>query len=421
LSLLSAEDSQGRINLRKILSYFVPILVLPALLAGCGGDPAAAGGKGAEKGKEGKADGPAREVRLATAEEGRLARTVEVSGTLAADEQTQLGFKIPGRLERMQVDIGTPVRRGQVIARLSPTDFELKVRQAETALQQARTQLGLAAGGTNDAVDPEQTAGVKQAAASLKQAQLTRDRMVRLFDEKLIPKQDLDAAEAALSIAEGRQQEAIETARTRQALLSQRRSELAIAQQQLTDSVLTAPFDGAIRERLVSPGDYLAAGAPVAVLVRVHPLRLKLSVPEREAAGLRAGQSVELTVEGVAARHTGRVARISPAISEDNRTLMVEAEVPNQDGSLRPGSFARAAIVVEAGDSAILVPASSIVSFAGIQKVVGVEDGKAVEKKVRTGRHAGDRIEIVEGIKPGEAVVIQPGNIVTGEAVRVIS
>jgi RND family efflux transporter MFP subunit len=404
--------------LMKFLNYTVPTLALSALLAGCGGDPASAGAKGA--GKSGKAAGPAREVRLAQAEERRLARTVDVSGTLAAAEQTQLGFKIAGRLERLLVDIGSPVRRGQVIARLSPTDFELKVRQAETALQQARAQLGLSPSGANDAVDPAQTAGVKQAAATLKQAQLNRDRMARLFQEQLIPRSDLDTAEANFGVAEGRYQEATETARTRQALLSQRRSELAIAQQQLADSVLTAPFDGAIRERLVNAGDYLAAGAPVAVLVRVHPLRLRLAVPEREAAGIQAGQPVALTVEGDPAKHTGRVARISPAISEDNRTLMVEDEVPNADGSLRPGAFARAEIVVQAGDTAVLVPASSIVTFAGIQKVVGVQDGKAVEKKVRTGRHSGDQVEIVDGIKPGESVVVQPGNIVTGESVRVV-
>jgi membrane fusion protein, multidrug efflux system len=119
--------------LRKLFRFFAPTLALSALLAGCGGDPAAAGGKGKggqQQGKDGKAAGPAREVRLATAEEGRLARTVEVSGTLAADEVAQLGFKIAGRLERMLVDIGTPVRRGQVVARLAPTDFQLRVRQA---------------------------------------------------------------------------------------------------------------------------------------------------------------------------------------------------------------------------------------------------------------------------------------------------
>lgn len=405
---------------RKFLIHMTPVLALAALLAGCGGDPASAGGKDAKKDGDGN-KGPAREVQVVTAEEGQLARKVEVSGTLAADEQAQLGFKVPGRLERMLVDIGTPVRRGQVVARLVPTDFELKVRQAETALQQARSQLGLPATGDGEVVDLNQTAGVKQAAATLKSAQLTRDRMAKLFDEQLIPRSDLDAAEAALGVADGRYQEAVETARTRQGLLLQRKSELEIARQQLADSVLTAPFEGAISSRLVSPGDYLAAGAPVAVLVRMHPLRLKLAVPEREAAGIRVGQPVELTVEGEPGQHTGRVARISPAISEDNRTLMVEAEVPNTDSSLRPGSFARAGIVVQAADSAVLVPASSIVTFAGIQKVISVKDGKALEKRVRTGRHTGDQIEIVEGLEAGEPVVVQPGNIVTGEPLRVAS
>jgi RND family efflux transporter MFP subunit len=406
---------------RKFLIHMTPALAVAALLAGCGGDPAAAGGKDAKKAGEGDKGGPPREVRVATAEEGRLARTVEVSGTLAADEQAQLGFKIAGRLERMLVDIGSPVRRGQVVARLAPTDFELKIRQAESSLQQARSQLGLPATGTGEVVDLNQTAGVKQAAATLKSAQLTRDRMAKLFDEQLIPRSDLDAAEAALGVADGRYQEAIETARTRQGLLLQRKSELEIARQQLADSVLTAPFDGSISSRLASPGDYLAAGTPVAVLVRMHPLRLKLAVPEREAAGIRVGQPVDLTVEGEPGKHTGRVARISPAISEDNRTLMVEAEVPNTDNGLRPGSFARAGIVVQAGDAAVLVPASSIVTFAGIQKVISVKDGKAVEKKVRTGRHAGDQIEIVDGLEAGEPVVVEPGNIVTGEPLRVAS
>jgi RND family efflux transporter MFP subunit len=155
------------------------------------------------------------------------------------------------------------------------------------------------------------------------------------------------------------------------------------------------------------------------VLVRVDPLRLRLAVPEREAAGIRVGQPVELAVEGVTEKHTGHVARISPSISESNRTLMVEAEVPNGDHGLRPGGFARARIVVQAGDLAVLVPASAIVTFAGIEKVVGVDGGKAVEKRVRTGRKEGDRVEIVEGIKAGEPVIVQPGNIVTGEPVRV--
>ena len=164
----------------------------------------------------------------------------------------------------------------------------------------------------------------------------------------------------------------------------------------------------------------MAAGSQAVVIVRVHPLRLRLSVPEREAPGVRIGQPVKLSVEGDPSTYTGRVARISPAITEDNRTLMVEAEVPNADGRLRPGSFAKAEIVIQSADPAVLVPASSVVTFAGIEKVLGVEAGKAVEKRVRTGRRSGDQVEIVEGIKAGEPVVVQPGNLVTGETVRVV-
>ncbi|HEY9421764.1 MAG TPA: efflux RND transporter periplasmic adaptor subunit, partial [Thermoanaerobaculia bacterium] len=128
----------------------------------------------------------------------------------------------------------------------------------------------------------------------------------------------------------------------------------------------------------------------------------------------------QLNAEGDPANYTGRVARISPAITQDNRTLLVEAEVPNQNGRLRPGAFVQAHIVVQAADPAVLVPASSIVTFAGIEKVITVEEGKALEKRIRTGRRSGDQVEIVDGIEAGEPVVLQPGNIVTGQPLRVV-
>jgi RND family efflux transporter MFP subunit len=412
-----------------VARLFAVVLMISGLaLSGCGGDQTAmASGKDGSRGKAaaGKPDGrgpeslPVREVRVARAETAALARTVAVSGTLAADEEAELGPKVAGRLTSLAVDLGDSVRRGQTLARLSPTDFDLRVRQSQSALEQARAQLGLPPGSSR-AVDPQETALVKQATANLTQARLTRDRMARLFEQQLIPQQDLDAAEAAFQVAEGRYQEAIETARTRQALVGQRQSELEIARQQRSDSIVVAPFDGRIRERRASIGDYVAVGQPVVVLVRVHPLRLRLEVPEREAATIRTGQPVQLTVEGDPEPHTGRVARISPSLREESRTLLVEAEVPNPDGSLRPGSFAKAEIVTQAGEPAVLVPVSAVVSFAGIDKVVGVEDGKAVEKRVRTGRRAGERVEILEGAAAGDTVVVEPGNLVDGQPVTIV-
>jgi RND family efflux transporter MFP subunit len=384
-------------------------------LFGCGGEKA----KNGPGGKESQL--PTREVRLAKATEERIAKTVDLTGTLAADEEAELATKVAGRIESISVDIGSRVAAGQVIARLIPNDFQIRVNQAAAALAQARVRIGLPAEGPSQEVAPEATAGVKQAAASLKQAQLSHDRAQRLFNDQLLARSDLDVSEAALSVAEGRYQDAIEEARNRFAVVEQRRSELDLARQQLSDSTVVAPFAGAIRERLVARGDYAAAGTAVAVLVRVHPLRLRLAVPERDSGAVRVGQTVQVTLEGDAQQRSGRVVRVAPALREDDRTLAVEAEIPNPSGELRPGAFVRARIVIDAADPAVLVPTNTIVTFAGIEKVIGVESGKAVEKRVRTGRRSGEQVEIVEGVKAGDAVVVDPGNLVSGQPVKVLS
>jgi RND family efflux transporter MFP subunit len=363
---------------------------------------------------------PARQVRLAVAIETEAARTVSANGTLAADEQFILGTKVIGRLGEISVDLGSRVKKGQAIARIDPSDYRLRVEQAQAALQQARVRLGLPASGNNDKVDVEQTATVRQAAAVLKEARLSHERMVELWERKLVARAELDAAVSQLAVADGRYQDAIEEVRNRQAILVQRRSELEIARQQLADTIIVSPIDGAVSERQAAVGQYLPAGAPVVTLVRTHPLRLRLAVPEREARLVRVGQIVDLTVEGDANEYQGRVARLSPAIAESNRTLMMEAEVPNVQGMLRPGSFAKANIVVEAGQRIVTVPADSIVTFAGIEKVLTVANGTAVEKRVRTGRRIDKQVEIIEGLGAGEQVVVAPGNLVSGEPVQVI-
>ena len=366
-------------------------------------------------------DTPARQVRVATATKTEAARLVSASGTLAADDQIVLGTKVIGRLGEISVDLGSRVKKGQALARIDPSDYRLRVEQAQAALQQARVRLGLPPSGDNDQVNIEQTSLVRQAAAVLKEARLSHDRMVELWDRKLIARAELDTAVSQLAVADGRYQDALEESRNRQAVLVQRRSELEIARQQLSDTVIVSPIDGAVSERQAAVGQYLPAGAPVVTLVRTHPLRLRLAVPEREAGLVRVGQTVDLTVEGDPNKYQGRVARLSPAIAENNRTLMIEAEVPNGQAALRPGSFAKADIVIQAGQEIVTVPRDSIITFAGIEKVLMVVEGKAVEKRVRTGRRVGEQVEITEGIVAGNQVIVQPGNLVAGEPVTVVN
>jgi multidrug efflux pump subunit AcrA (membrane-fusion protein) len=155
-----------------------------------------------------------------------VARNVSVTGTLAAEDEVLLGTKVVGRLSQITVDLGSRVRRGQAIARIDPGDYRLRVEQAEATLQQARARLGLPPDGTSDRIDPANTGAVRQAAAVLKEARLTRDRMVELWERQLIAHAELNTATSDLTVAEGRYQDAVEEVRNRQAVLAQRRSEL---------------------------------------------------------------------------------------------------------------------------------------------------------------------------------------------------
>jgi RND family efflux transporter MFP subunit len=394
------------------LSSKLALLAVVCIAVGCQQSPGPAAAPPSDAQKQAP-----RPVRLVQAAEEVVERKVGATGTLAADEQVVLGTKVAGRISELPVDLGTRVRRDQVIARLDPTDAQLRVDQAVAALQQARARLGLSPEGTDDRVDPEQTALVRQARAVLDEARLTRDRTERLWKQELIAQAQLDTAVSAMAVAEARYQDAIEEVRNRQAVLLQRRSELDLARQQRTDTVVVSPIEGAVSERRASVGEYLAAGAPVVTLVKLHPLRLRLAVPERESTGVRIGQPVVVTVEGVSGEHRGRVARLSPSISEQNRTLLVEAEVPNESATLRPGAFAKADVILAGDLRVVTVPSTAIVTFAGVEKVLTVDKGRSVEVRVTTGRRLGDRVEVVTGVTAGTAIVLQPGNLTGGQPV----
>ena len=395
------------------LTGFIALAAAALLAAGCNRDaPATAAPRP-------KADAAPRAVRVVLAAEQVVPLTVQTTGTLAADDEVVLGTKVPGRLSEIAVDLGTRVRKGQVIGRVDPNDYQLRLDQAVAGLQQARARLGLTPDGTDDRVDPTETAIVRQARAQLDEARLTRDRTVRLWNQDLVARSQLDSAEFGLQVAEGRYQDAIEEVRNRQAILVQRRSEVALARQQLADTAIASPIDGAISQKQASAGEYLAAGARVVTVVGTHPLRLRLSVPEREAAGVKTGQAVRVRVDGDPNVYHGAVARLSPQIAEQNRTLLIEAEIPNERGTLRPGSFAKAEVVTQADQKVVTVPASAIVVFAGVEKVIGVKDSKSVEIRVQTGRRQGDQVEIASGLRAGDAVVAQPGNLAGGQPVTV--
>lgn len=396
----------------------VAIASFALLMSGCqGGNPAVAASNAPPASKT---EGEARPVQAIHPFQEQVPRTIEATGTLAAQDQVELAMKVPGRVAELLVDLGDRVTKGQRLARLDPTDLDLAVRQAAAALEQAQARLGLRQQDdqvTDDEVNVEETPLVRQAEVMLNDARLKQDRAQQMFDQDLIPRADYDTAVAQFQVAESRYHESVEEIRNRQAMLAQRRSELQLALQMRSYADLISPIDGAVLDRQASVGQYLPSGAPVVTVVRMHPLRLRLPIPERAASAVHMGQKVLVRVDQDATAYEGRISRISPAIDPTNRTQLIEAEVPNPNGFLRPGAFVRADVVTIASEPALFVPSSALVTFAGIQKVLTIESGRVVEKLVQTGRLVDDRLEITAGLEADDQVIVEPGDLSAGQLV----
>ncbi len=382
-------------------------LLLAGLLPAC--SPGTAPSKGAARDPI--------EVTVVKASLRPMERTISALGSLEAVDRATISIKTTGRLRSLSVDVGSPVRAGDVIAEIEPRDYELKLRQSAAALAQARARLGLPPEGEDDEVKPETVPSVREAKAVLDEAKNTLDRIRRLQSEKISSQADLDSAEASFAIAQTRSDNALQQARELRSVLAQRRAEFEIAQQQLADTRLRAPFDGVVQERLANAGEFLSSGSPVVTLVRVDPLRLRVEVPERDAAKVRVGQTVRIHLEGYTNAYASELKRTSPALNSRTRMLLVEADFPNP-GTLRAGSLARTEIVVEPAKPALAVPADALVTFAGTEKVFLASTNRtAVEKRVRTGRRSGGWIEILDGVMEGAPVIREPGGLQTGDPV----
>ncbi len=329
--------------------------------------------------KTGKAEA-ARSVHIVSAELRPMERAVHVVGTLAAREEATIAAQVAGQLEKNYVDIGDRVKAGQEIALIDTASYEALANASAANLARSK--------------------------ASAANAEKNLKRVQDLQKEKIASTSDLDSAVADAS-------------RTRSEVKAAEAND-AIARLNLERSRVRAPFDGAIAARLAAGGDYLAVGTPIVRLVQTDPLRLRLEVPERESIAVRVGQNVRVSVEGDKNTYRGQIARVAPAIRDVNRMLQVEADIPNQ-GSLRAGLFVRAVIIVNERDETVSVPANALMTFAGLEKVVVVNDGKAAEKTVSTGRRAGGWVEILSGLSAGEKVVLDPAGIRTGQPVTVSS
>ena len=345
---------------------------------------------------------------------------VTANGELFAEELAIITTKVPGRVVKLNVDLGSVVKQGDILAELEKADYEFRVQQTQALVDQIRARLGILNNKTDDVV-PTNVAVVKEADAALREARFILETTSRLAKDGVVSRIEYEKANVRAQGVEARYQAALAEVTQLRAQLSERRAQLALARQQLEDATIHAPFSGAITRRQAGPGEFLPTNAPIVTLVRQNPLRVRLGVPERQAARVRQGQTIEIRLEGVAERFTGRVVRLSPAIDAQNRSLLIEGEIPNPTGALRPGSFVEGAIVVNPDAQGLAVPGSAVVSFAGTERAFVVKDGALEDRVLRTGRRFPDgRVEVLEGLAENEPIVARATDrMAKGQKVRV--
>src|SRR5215468_3197630 len=393
------------------------LLIGAALLAACANSQAKDEAKNASNLQPTAAPTPV-DVATARAITRNLQRDVEVVGSFAADEEVVVAAQAAGELSQINVDFGSYVTQGQIIATIDQRDANLKVEQAEATLKQTMARLGMKEG---EKFDSTQNADVRVAKSQLDWAKLELDRSVRLIEKGDIPRSSYDEKLTNHNLAQARHQAALDSVNQQLAAVEQQKAALALARKAVTDTIVRSPIGGAVKEKHASRGSYLTVNGKIVTLVKINPLRLRADIPESSAAAARAGQTVNVTVDAFPNRtFTGRVVRIGPSLDEKTRALTVEAEVANSGNLLRPGMFAKSQLITSHNAPVVMIPQRAVVTTAGLSKVFVIENGKAVERIVKTGATDGDLIEIAEGVKDGEIVAssnldkLQTGAVVNG-------
>ena len=180
---------------------------------------------------------------------------------------------------------------------------------------------------------------------------------------------------------------------------------MKLADRQLRDTEIRAPFDGYVEKRLVNLGELVKMQMPVMSIVRVDPLKVIAEIPEKMAPWIKEGQPVQLHVDAYPDRtFIGKVSRISPAVNTATRAFPFEALVPNQDAVLKPGTFARVHIESGKTDNVLTLPYATMQYRYGVNRVFLLDGDKLTAHELKVGERLGDRIEIISGVKAGDRV-----------------
>jgi len=358
-------------------------------------------------------------VQVKAAEKKSLRPFVEAIGTLYPHDEVTVSTEVDGILNDLKAEEGTRVSKGMLLAQIDDTDYRLEVKRAEATVEAADSRLQQLLTGARPQEIQLAKAEVDQTVADMEKRKADRERAKKLFEGNYISAQDWDAARTAYEVAvathkkakenyalvtEGPRKEEIAAAR---AQLDQSKAALSLARQKLGKTKVFSPLAGVVRLKRVSKGEFVKNGGPLFTIIQSNPLKLRFTLSEKDVGKVKPSQEVSLRVDAFPDREfKGNVTTIYPSLEEKTRTLMIEALIPNPQESLKAGLFAKVILYTGPARETVVIPITALLYEEASIKVFVEDGGRAKERPVAAGGKYGEVMEIVEGLKEGEKVVV---------------
>jgi RND family efflux transporter MFP subunit len=349
--------------------------------------------------------------RVEVIQVGRSSRKSELvlPGNIQAVTEAPILARAEGYIKRRMVDIGDRVKAGQPIAEIEAPELDQQLLQAKASLQQTQAALEQA------------LANQQQGKANQELARVTADRWKNLAAKGVVSRQENDQYQAQFQ-AQTANLQALEKA------VSAARSNIAAAEANVARldevqsyRVVKAPFDGVVTLRNVDVGALVNAGSTLLYrIAQTGTLRIYVNVPQTNASSMRPGQAAQLSVSNLPGRRfTGTIARTANALDPTSRTMLVEVQVPNNDGALLPGMYAQVDLSSARAEAPLLIPGDALIVRADGTQVAVVRADQTVHlQKIEIGRDYGDRLEVTGGLQQDDTIIVNPGDAVR-EGVKV--
>jgi len=361
-------------------------------------------------------------VKTAIAEQRQLDKIVSVTGSLLPDETVTMSFEVQGRVAAIYTDFGQAVRKGQVLAELDKQELSFQVERSKAAVAQALARLGLDPAQEN--VTPETTPATRQAAAQMEDARNKYESAQKLVKTGDISNERFVEIEKSLHARQAAYEATRDDIRTQIASVRALQAEVKLAQKRLGDTTIRAPFDGAVAQKLVSPGQYIKDNTPVLTLVKNYPLRLRADIPENASGAVGLGTTLTFVTDAIpGAQFNAVVRQLNPTLDAKSRSLTAEARLISNDSRLRPGMFVQVQLALAKGSQVVVVPKQAIYNIAGLNKLFIVRDGKTVEQKISPGSEIDGWVEVPAGqVNAGDKIAVTSLQyLVGGSPVKVLN